>query len=87
MFVEYYRAYTADGAKVKGKYAVMFEEEYRKAAAMTKYHTLFQEVDLDSDATEVHDGYSPSTRRGIGRIPTTTTRATAKTPSAPTTSS
>ena len=31
--VEYYRSYTADGAQVKGKYAVMFEEEYRKAAA------------------------------------------------------
>jgi type III restriction enzyme len=62
--VEYYRAYTADGAKVKGKYAVMFEEEYRKAAAMTKYHTLFQEVDLDSDATEVHDGYFSIDKKG-----------------------
>ena len=55
--VEYYRSYTADGAQVKGKYALMFEEEYRKAAAKPKYHTLFKEVDLESDATEVHDGY------------------------------
>src|ERR1035441_10280489 len=49
--VEDYRSYTADGAQVKGKYAVMFEEEYRKAAAKPKYHTLFKEVDLESDAT------------------------------------
>jgi type III restriction enzyme len=55
--VEHYRSYTADGAQVKGKYAVMFEEEYRKAAARPKYQTLFKDVDLESDATEVHDGY------------------------------
>jgi type III restriction enzyme len=55
--VEHYRSYTADGAQVKGKYAVMFEEEYRKAAAKAKYNTLFKEVDLESDATEVHGGY------------------------------
>ena len=62
--VENYRSYTADGAQVKGKYAVMFEEEYRKAAAKTKYHTLFNEVDLQSDATEVHDGYFSIDKKG-----------------------
>ena len=55
--VEHYRSYTTDGAKVQGKYAVMFEEEYRKSSAKPKYHTLFKEVDLESDASEVHDGY------------------------------
>ena len=55
--VEHYRSYGADGAAVKGKYALMFEEEYRKAAAKPKYNTLFKDVDLDSDATEVHNGY------------------------------
>ncbi|MCS6291726.1 MAG: DEAD/DEAH box helicase family protein [Nitrospira sp.] len=55
--VEHYRSYGPDGAQVKGKYALMFEEEYRKVAARPKYHTLFKEVDLQSDATEVHDGY------------------------------
>jgi type III restriction enzyme len=55
--VDHYRRYTADGAQVKGKYAVMFEDEYRKAAKKPKYHTLFNEVDLESDATEVHGGY------------------------------
>jgi type III restriction enzyme len=62
--VEYYRSYIADGAQVKGKYAVMFEEEYRKAAARPKYHTLFNEVDLESDATEVHDGYFSIDKKG-----------------------
>jgi type III restriction enzyme len=62
--VEHYRRYTADGAQVKGKYAVMFEEEYRKAAAKPKYHTLFNEVDLKSDATEVHDGYFSIDKKG-----------------------
>ena len=62
--VEHYRRYTADGAQAKGKYAVMFEEEYRKAAAKPKYHTLFNEVDLQSDATEVHDGYFSIDKKG-----------------------
>ena len=61
--VEHYRKYTADGP-VKGKYAVMFEEEYRKAAAKPKYRTLFNEVDLQSDATEVHDGYFSIDKKG-----------------------
>ncbi|MCL4844392.1 MAG: DEAD/DEAH box helicase family protein [Bryobacteraceae bacterium] len=55
--VEHYRRYAEDGTSLKGKYALMFEEEYCKAAARPKYNTLFKEVDLESDATEVHNGY------------------------------
>jgi type III restriction enzyme len=55
--VEHYRGYAGDGVAIKGKYAGMFEEEYRKAAAKPKYHTLFEGIDLGSDATEVHGGY------------------------------
>ena len=62
--VEHYRRYTADGTQVKGKYAVMFEEEYGKAAAIPKYRTLFNDVDLESDATEVHDGYFSIDKKG-----------------------
>jgi type III restriction enzyme len=62
--VEHYRSYTADGAQMKGKYAVMFEEEYRKAAGKPKYKTLFKEVDLEFDATEVHDGYFSIDKKG-----------------------
>ncbi len=62
--VEHYRSYTTDGAPVKGKYAVMFEEEYRKAATKPKYHTLFKDVDVESDATEVHGGYFSIDKKG-----------------------
>lgn len=62
--VAHYRGYTADGTQVKGKYALMFEEEYRKAAAKPKYRTLFNEVDTQSDATEVHDGYFSIDKKG-----------------------
>lgn len=62
--VEHYRSYSGDGTQVKGKYALIFEEEYRKAAAKPKYRTLFNEVDLESDATEVHDGYFSIDKKG-----------------------
>ncbi|WP_423766767.1 type III restriction-modification system endonuclease [Dehalococcoides mccartyi] len=62
--VEYYRSYNEQGEAVKGKYALMFEEEYRKSAAKPKYHTLFHEVDLKSDATEVHNGYFSIDKKG-----------------------
>ena len=53
--VEHYRSYDEDGNSVPGKYAKMFEEEYRKAAPM--YQSLFQEVDLDTHVADVHNGY------------------------------
>jgi len=62
--VEFYRRYNVDGVQEKGKYAVMFEEEYRKAAARPKYRTLFKDVDLESDATEVHNGYFSIDKKG-----------------------
>lgn len=55
--VEHYRSYDADGNPVKGKYATIFEEEYRRAAKLPEFVSLFKEVDVISDAAEVHDGY------------------------------
>jgi len=55
--VEHYRSYDADGNAVKGKYATIFEEEYRRAAKLPEFSSLFEEVDVTSDAPEVHDGY------------------------------
>ena len=55
--VEFYRSYNEDGNPVKGNYALMFEEEYRKLAKQSAYQTLFENVDLDIDADEVHNGY------------------------------
>ena len=55
--VEHYRSYDEDGNPVKGKYARIFEEEYRRAAKLPEFVSLFKEVDLTSEAEEVHDGY------------------------------
>ena len=44
--VEQYRQYDADGNPVKGDYALIFEEEYRRLAKHPDYQTLFKEVDL-----------------------------------------
>src|SRR3546814_1519960 len=35
----------------------MFEEEYRRAAKLPEFSSLFKEVDLTSEAEDVHDGY------------------------------
>jgi type III restriction enzyme len=55
--VEHYRSYDADGNPVKGKYATIFEEEYRRAAKHPDFTSLFKEVDVESGAQDVHDGY------------------------------
>lgn len=52
-----YRQYDADGNPVKGEYARIFEEEYKRWARHPDYNTLFKEVDLERAAEEVHDGY------------------------------
>jgi type III restriction enzyme len=55
--VEHYRQYDEHGNVVLCKYATMFEEEYRKLAKSADYQSLFKEIDLDTEASEVHDGY------------------------------
>lgn len=62
--VEFYRQYDEDGNIVKGKYALMFEEEYRKLAKKPEYQTLFEKIDLDIDADEVHNGYFSIDKKG-----------------------
>jgi len=52
-----YRSYDEDGNAQKGKYAVMFEEEYARAIRKPKYHTLFEGADLETAPEGVHDGY------------------------------
>lgn len=62
--VEHYRQYDEDGNVVLGKYAKMFEEEYRKLAKSADYQSLFKEIDLDTDAAEVHNGYFSIDKKG-----------------------
>jgi len=64
--VAHYRTYTEDGQPQKGKYALMFEEEYRRWAKHPDYVTLFKEVDLEADTSEVHGGYFSIDKRKIG---------------------
>ncbi len=61
--VEHYRRYGEHGPE-KGKYAQMFEEEYRSMAKRAKYRGLFKGIDLQSDAAEVHDGYFAIDKKG-----------------------
>jgi type III restriction enzyme len=59
-----YRQYDAEGNAVKGEYALIFEEEYRRAAKLPAYNTLFQEVDLSQAAEDVHNGYFSVDKKG-----------------------
>lgn len=52
-----YKLYDEDGNPQKGKYAVWFEEEYKKAIKKPKYKTLMDDVDIDTEAELVHNGY------------------------------
>jgi len=62
--VDKYRQYDADGNTVKGDYARIFEEEYRRAAKLPAYQSLFAEIDLPSAAEEVHNGYFSIDKKG-----------------------
>jgi len=64
--VEKYRKYDEDGNPVKGVYAMIFEEEYKRAAHHPDYTTLFKEVDLASAAEDVHNGYFSIDKKKVG---------------------
>ena len=59
-----YRQYNADGVAMQGKFARMFEEEYTAYAKSGKYKSLFNEVDLTTPASGVHDGYFSIDKKG-----------------------
>jgi len=64
--VDNYRFYDQEGNPHKGKYALMFEEEYAKLIKLPKYHTLFNDHNymLNEDPAAVHDGYFSIDRKG-----------------------
>jgi type III restriction enzyme len=64
--VERYRKYDAEGNPVKGDYAAIFEEEYRRLAKHPDYRSLFKEVDVTTAAEAVHEGYFSIDRKKIG---------------------
>lgn len=61
--VEHYRKYE-DGQQIKGKYALMFEEEYRRLVRQPEYQTLFEKIDLTTDVAELHNGYFSIDKKG-----------------------
>ena len=52
-----YRWYDDEGNPQQGKYAQIFEEEYKREIRKPKYHILFEGADLETAADGVHDGY------------------------------
>lgn len=62
--VEHYRRYDEDGHAVKGTYALMFEEEYRKLATSSDYRSLFKDIDPETGAEDVHNGYFSIDKKG-----------------------
>jgi len=64
--VDKYRQYDADGNPVKGDYARIFEEEYRRLAKHPDYQVLFKEVDMTTAAEDVHDGYFSIDKKKVG---------------------
>ena len=61
--VERYRRYEA-GNPVKGDYALMVEEEYRRLAGHPDYRTPFEGVDVNTAAEAAHNGYFSIDRKG-----------------------
>ena len=61
-----YRRYDDEGDPVKGDYARMFEEEYRRLARHPDYQTLCDGADLDEaePVEALHDGYFSIDRKG-----------------------
>ena len=62
--VDNYRQYDQEGHSVKGKYALMFEEEYQRLAQSTTYQSLFNEINIATDAVDVHQGYFSIDKKG-----------------------
>lgn len=60
-----YRYYDDEGNPQKGVYAKIFEEEYKNIISKPKYHTLYKEVDVETPAAGVHNGYFAQDRKGV----------------------
>lgn len=60
-----YRYYDDQGNPHKGKYAEIFEEEYRNLIAKPKYNTLFKDIDVETAPEGVHNGYFSQDKKGV----------------------
>ncbi|MFZ0566201.1 MAG: hypothetical protein WAM28_08470 [Chlamydiales bacterium] len=62
--VDRYRKYDENGNQIKGPYAHIFEEEYKRFANHPEYASLFHEISLQTAASETHDGYFSIDKHG-----------------------
>ena len=62
--VAHYRRYDDAGNPVKGEYARIFEEEYRRAANRPEHRARFEGVDVQEAAERAHEGYFSIDKRG-----------------------
>lgn len=60
-----YRYYDEDGNPQKGIYAQLFEKHYSDLIKQPKYNTLFKDIDLDTEAENVHNGYFSIDKKGV----------------------
>ena len=60
-----YRFYDEEGNALKGKYALMFEEEYERIIKLPKYQSLFEKHNhLNTPIEKIHDGYFSQDKKG-----------------------
>ena len=59
-----YRYYDEAGNPQKGIYAQLFEKHYSDLIKQPKYNTLFKDIDLDTEAENVHNGYFSIDKKG-----------------------
>ena len=78
--VDKYRQYDESGNAVKGEYARIFEEEYRRWAKHPDYQSLFGEIDLNAAAEKCITATSRSTRRRLAVRPWRCSRTPAAKP-------
>ena len=85
--VDRYRRYDDEGHPVKGDYARIFEEEYRRLAPIRTIElcSRVRASTRPNPSRPSTTATSPSTGRAAGRIPRRTTRPTGTMPNAPTT--
>jgi len=59
-----YRYYDKEGNRHKGVYAKLFEKHYNELIRKPKYNTLFKDIDTQTPADGVHDGYFAQDKKG-----------------------
>lgn len=62
--VSNYRYYDKDGNVHKGIYAELFEKNYKELINHPKYNTLFHDIDIETAADGVHNGYFSVDKKG-----------------------